>query len=168
MKLDYLVTADNLPPLGNCSVVTAEQYWLATIIWQLNGKSEILYDPSHVNSKLKIVDVLIEREVSAVAHYIGDRLITYRCSSSGISCNTPEHLKRALTATTFPSNGPVKQLYILIAVATFDNASCLIFSNATECLPIDFENCKRCNVSVDYSTSQVCTTCPNGSLNDVN
>ncbi len=169
MTLDYIVTIDNFPSLGNCSVVTTEQYCLASLIWQLNGKTEVYYDPSGIHSSFETVVVSVEREASEAGQYSGERSITYRCSSSDTPCNTPEKLKRVLAATTFPDDEQVNQLNTIIAVTPFDSTSCFIHPfNWTDYDPADFINCKRCLVIADYSTSQLCATCPKGSPNDIN
>jgi len=110
MKLDYIVTVDNFPSLGNCSVVTTERYCLAAIIWLLNGTSEVLYYPFNTSLTFERVNILVGRNASGAAQYSGERLIDYRCSSSDIPCDTPENLKRVLTATTFPSDDQINQL----------------------------------------------------------
>jgi len=167
ISLNYTITINNIPsPTGNdCKIVTAKDTCSVRVVWFSDGKSEIYYSADQGLPSDSILAVTERRVTTWSGHYTTRRYIFYTCNTSDLTpCNSVENLKRAIIATTFPTDEQLEKFDSLIVPTTdFDGRTCSQSSNMTDCPQTNFASCQQCMGMIHYSEQiNTCTMCPAG------
>ncbi|CAF0733947.1 unnamed protein product [Adineta steineri] len=170
--LNYSVTSDTLPSFDNNKLIDVSGECTLTIIWLRNpSNTEIIFGYNSITNKNNF---LIDSLLANVQYQLeGDELtkrlsrdIQYKCQSSN-ECNNGTVLKRILNSIHLEEHFSDTFDSLIESDESFSNQSinqCYFNRNSThECLPIDYLNCRRCQISMNIFpllTNDICATCP--------
>ncbi|CAF3794393.1 unnamed protein product [Rotaria sp. Silwood1] len=169
--LNYSVTADTLPSFDNCSLVDTSGECTFTIIWLRNPISSMIifgYD-SISNENISSSDsILASVQYQLEGDELNKRLshdVQYICKSFD-GCNNGINLKRILKSIHIEENFSGRFNFLIATNQSFNNQSineCYFNRSSNDCLPIDYSNCRRCQISMNFfysSVNEICATCP--------
>ena len=171
---NYIVTSETVPSFGQCQIIAAAQC-LITVTWDENinitsitvNTQNTSTAPQDILKPMALVEIGPYGGVPYFAHSLA-----FSCMSSD-TCNNEVTLQRILQSLTLEDQFREELIPLIHVVYPFNpkTAACLSFHNGTgSCLPVDLDDCQRCEIFVDQTLTSapgVCATCHRGPA-DVN
>ncbi|CAF3612363.1 unnamed protein product, partial [Rotaria sp. Silwood2] len=155
----------------NCSLVDVSGECTFTIIWLRNPESSMIifgYDSISNENKSSSDSILASVQYQLEGDELDKRLshdVQYVCKSSD-ECNSGTNLKRILKSIRIEENFSGRFNSLIAANQLFNNQSineCYFNRPSNDCSPIDYSNCRRCQISMNFfhsSVHEICATCP--------
>lgn len=170
--VNYFVTADTIPLLKNCAIADDAQQCIVYIYWLRDPVLSILTYVYDNDRKLRAnqtltMNVHLENDGDVFAKGLSHD-IQYTCQTEN-KCNSVDAIRRIVNATTLQEQFVDQFTPLLANMTSFTNSSaaqCYSYVNVTHsnpCSPTDINDCQRCHISIDYSSSsddEICATCP--------
>ncbi|CAF4652124.1 unnamed protein product, partial [Rotaria sp. Silwood2] len=157
--------------IDNCSLVDVSGECTFTIIWLRNPESSMIifgYDSISNENKSSSDSILASVQYQLEGDELDKRLshdVQYVCKSSD-ECNSGTNLKRILKSIRIEENFSGRFNSLIAANQLFNNQSineCYFNRPSNDCSPIDYSNCRRCQISMNFfhsSVHEICATCP--------
>lgn len=172
-SLNYSVTFDTLPSFSNNTLIDTSGECTFTIIWLRNpedsmiifGYNDVILNENSSSSDLILASVEYQLEgdeyVKRLSHDV-----QLKCRSSD-GCNNGINLKQVLKSIKIEEDFSNHFNSLITSNSSFNNQSinnCYFNLNSTnQCSPIDYFNCRRCQISMNLTNSSIndiCATCP--------
>ena len=165
-----------LPSFDKCSLVDGCGECTSTILWLRNPESTFIvlgYNSRSNKDSLSSDSIVASVQYQLEGEELDRRLshnVQYRCQSVD-ACNNRTNMKNILHSLHIEESFPGRFDSMIAANRSFNKQSirqCYFNRTSNPCLPVDYADCQRCEIAVDFSNSAVnsiCATCPTKTAN---